>query len=154
MSRINISKLIETETGHRLTNYGGKCAHLHGHRYQWEVRVSAPELDHTGFIIDYGDLKRVLTRTIDQIDHAFIFHDRDPLVLIALEEDRLDLLAATNGDQGRIFIVPFNPTSENLLPWMAERINEDLGRGGTDHVRLEYMRLWETSGSFAEWWAD
>lgn len=147
-----ITKKIETETGHRLINYEGKCAHLHGHRYQWEVTVMAADLDETGFVIDYGDLKDILNMTIDELDHAFIFSDQDPLITCSpvTAQRRFQ---ATNGDKGRIHIVPFNPTTENLLPWVGSMVADMLDQVFPGkRVELYKITVYETSGSFAEWY--
>ena len=147
---MQITKKIETETGHRLVDYEGKCAHLHGHRYQWEVTVSAKHLDSTGFVMDYGDLKQILKETIDELDHAFIFCDQDPLVKALAKNP--GMLDASNGDRGRVHIVPFNPTTENLLPWVADKVIAALVSYVRNPITLEKITVYETSGSFAEWY--
>lgn len=147
---MQITKIIETETGHRLVDYSGKCAHIHGHRLVWEVTVTAPDLDPTGFVMDYSDLKAILKETVDRLDHAFIMSDRDP-IHTKLGSDPLqtaDFLRATNGDIPRLFIVPFNPTSENIVPWMAVQIERELPKG----IELVKIKMWETSSSFTEWY--
>ena len=146
---MQITKIIETETGHRLTNYSGKCACLHGHRYRWEVTVSAKELDEVGFVIDFDKLKSILKDTVNRIDHAFLFHDQDPLVT-ALEAQDLeveDTLKATHGGDGNIFVLPFNPTSENLVNWMATQIMLELPLG----IQLHRIKMWKTSSSYTIW---
>jgi len=143
----SITKIIHTETGHRLTSYPHRCAHLHGHSLKWEVSVSAEELDATGFIIDFSDLKEVLKETVDTIDHAFILHDQDPLVLQFGFHKVVEVLRATNGDTPRLHILPFNPTSENIIVWMSEKIQGALPQ----HVTLDRIKLWETAGSYTVW---
>ena len=150
---MQITKKIETETGHRLTNYAGKCAHLHGHRYQWEVTVSAEHLDETGFVMDYGDLKAFLISTIDQLDHAMLLHTDDPLVrMCASIADVKKMLGATNGMAPRLFLLPFNPTTENLLKWQAGKIMALLKATGKTRFTLEHIRVYETSSSFGDWY--
>ncbi len=144
---ITICKRIRTETGHRLTNYHKRCAHLHGHSLLWEVSVSAQLLDETGFIMDFSDLKKILKKTVDQVDHAFLFHDQDPIILALGEYEAVEFLRATNGDSPRLFILPFNPTSENMVEWMSQLLIENLPYG----ITLESIKLWETSESFTLW---
>jgi len=148
--KVSITKTIETETGHRLTSYAGKCAHLHGHRLVWEVTVTAPKLNRVGFIMDYTDLKAALEQTVDRLDHAFIMHNKDPIhIKLGLDEGvTRDFLRATNGDSPRLFIVPFNPTSENIVDWMSSAIIKVLPIG----VTLTKIKMWETSGSYTEWY--
>ncbi|RLA83401.1 MAG: hypothetical protein DRG78_04435 [Epsilonproteobacteria bacterium] len=146
--RTQITKTIETETGHRLFRYSGKCSHLHGHRLVWHVTVSSPELDHTGFVMDYKDLKKVLMSIIDPFDHAFVMGDEDPLYL-QFGEKIFDLLKATDGKEPRLFIVDFNPTSENILNYVSTLIIKALNSLNPE-FKLEKMVLWETSSSYCE----
>lgn len=145
-----ITKQIETETGHRLNNYDGKCSHLHGHRYQWAVTVSSPVLDDTGFVMDFSDLKAILKKTIDQLDHALVLSVDDPIVIRFGEAKTRDLFLATNGERARLFLVHFNPTVENLVNFIAESIVVLLKKP----IRLESIKVYETSDSFAEWHND
>lgn len=143
-----ITKIMETETGHRLVDYIGKCAHIHGHRYVWEVTVTSHQLDETGFVTDYGVVKAIMKKVVDPLDHAFVISELDPLVKLAIEHKVFPdiLLCATNGETGRVFVVPFNPTSENLIDWVAPKIDKQLPIG----LYLHRIKLWETSSSYAE----
>ena len=147
-NRTQITKTIETETGHRLYKYSGKCSHIHGHRLQWHVTVSSPELDKTGFVMDYKDLKSILKIIINPFDHAFVMGDQDPLYL-KFGDEVFDLLKATNGDSPRLFVVDFNPTSENILNYVSKLIIEALDSANRD-FKLEKITLWETSSSYCE----
>jgi len=42
---MRITKQYRTETAHRLMNYDGKCSHLHGHSYLWEVTAECDDND-------------------------------------------------------------------------------------------------------------
>lgn len=143
----HITKIIHTETGHRLTSYPHRCAHFHGHSYKWEVSVSSDKLDETGFIMDYKDLKVALNKIIDPLDHAFIMHDEDPMVLKHGRDEVVELLRATNGDIPRLFFVAFNPTSENIVAWVANGLREVLPKG----IELTGIRLWETANSYCDY---
>ena len=145
--KIQISKLMYTETGHRLTDYSGKCNTIHGHGFKWEVTVTAPELNNIGFIMDYADLKMAMQETVDQVDHAFLMHDQDPMVLEYGIEGTHVLLKDTAGNKPRLFILPFNPTSENIIEWMAIQLIMFLPK----NVKLTHIRLWETAGSYCDW---
>lgn len=142
---VQITKILHTETGHRLTNYVGRCAHLHGHSYKWEVTVTAPGLDEVGFIVDYKDLKSAMQKVIDPLDHAFLFHNEDPIFDLLCSE--INGLRATNGDIGRYMKLPFNPTTENILNWICPMLSIAIG----PEIKLERVKLWETATSFGEW---
>ena len=143
--RIQITKIMYTETGHRLLNYDGLCAHLHGHSYKWEVTVSAPHLDGRGFVMDYKELKSAMKQIIGPLDHSFLFHADDPLFQSLSSEDIG--LRASNGDTGRYMKLPFNPTTENILRWICPLLEFAL----EDEFTLERVKLWETATSFGEW---
>lgn len=136
-----ITKVMETETGHRLLNYDGKCSHLHGHSYRWEVTVWAETLDERGMVADFKELKEAMKEVIEPLDHAMVLNERDPALHV------LTAMAATNGQTQRVLGVPFNPTAEHFAAWSARRIQAELPAG----VFVVRVRVWETSNSHATW---
>jgi 6-pyruvoyltetrahydropterin/6-carboxytetrahydropterin synthase len=42
---------------HNLRNYQGKCENLHGHNYKVRVTLAGKELDSTGLLYDFVQLK-------------------------------------------------------------------------------------------------
>jgi len=156
---------MRTETGHRLTNYVGKCAHLHGHSYKWEVTVQCTMKDmlDNGMIMDFKDLKAVMEKCIGPWDHAFIFNSADPLVgeLDAwqtlnsrdLQSNIQSVLRATDNTLGRVYVYPWNPTAEAMVAYQFSRIQGQLNAGrmlGTHNAYLKKVRVWETATSYAE----
>jgi 6-pyruvoyl-tetrahydropterin synthase len=90
---------------------------------------------------------------IEPLDHAFLFHKDDPLLQILRQElsypifqDVMGALDGGLGDPGRIFLLDFNPTTENMLQWMWPLLEERL----PSFVQLEKIKLWETATSFGE----
>lgn len=136
-----ITKVMETETGHRLVNYDGKCSHLHGHSYRWEVTVWAPDLDARGMVMDFSELKEAMTQRVAHLDHAMVLCDRDPAYRVLKD------MPATNGTTQRVIGVPFNPTAENLAALIAGQLQAEL----SDGVYVVRVRVWETSSSNATW---
>lgn len=117
--------------GHRLLNYNGKCAHLHGHNGKAVITVETPALDGLGMVIDFTRVKAVVGRWIDeQLDHKMLLHRDDPLIP---ELRRL-------GEQ--FVAVDFNPTAENL----ARLIYDHAADAG---LPVTEVTLWETENSFA-----
>lgn len=152
-----VTKRIETEIAHRLIKYQGKCAHIHGHSYKWEVTVARakaltagfPFLDERGFVIDFAELKEVMKRHIfDRFDHTLILSEEDPLNI--LYSPISELFKATDGSPGRVEIVKFNPTAENMASFVAGLIQRDLG----EDIRVLEVKVWETSNSYAIWQDD
>jgi 6-pyruvoyltetrahydropterin/6-carboxytetrahydropterin synthase len=105
----------------------GKCSNLpgHGHNYRLFVTVSGPVDPVTGFIIDLGELDRLVAgRVLERLDHQHLN--------AALEEFR---------DGGAI------PSSENVLAWIQRQLAGALPAG----VQIARLRLEEDEDLAAEW---
>ena len=126
-----VTKVIHFCYGHRLLNYHGKCRYLHGHNGTVEIDLSAAELDRRGMVRDFTDIKRMIQGWIDEhVDHKMILCTRDPV---------LPILRKLNEP---IFVIPDNPTAENLAKLIyaqARRMKLPVAR----------VRLWETDSSVA-----
>jgi 6-pyruvoyltetrahydropterin/6-carboxytetrahydropterin synthase len=130
---------------HALLGYDGPCRHIHGHSYELTVTVTGipstnPDDPKIGMVMDFKDLKQIVKSCIvDEVDHALMLNqDVDPEMVRLLREN-----------QHRVILVPYQPTTENMLFDFAVRIQSMLPK----HIRLEYLRLRETVTSYAEWFA-
>lgn len=68
------AELIKTfrfEAAHWLPNApdGHKCKQLHGHSYRVDIHVTGQPDPHTGWVMDFGDIKRVVGRVLNELDH-------------------------------------------------------------------------------------
>ena len=122
----SIKKVIHFSYGHRLLNYQGKCAHLHGHNGKVEIEVSAQALDSQGMVVDFYEIRKKLGDWIDQnLDHRMILSEKDPYAAILKQA----------GDP--VVTIPENPTAEAL----AKRIFEAARKHG---LAVTKVTLWET----------
>ncbi len=145
MTKIRVTKIFEFDTAHALHNYDGLCSNIHGHTYKLHVTVIGEPIADTsspkyGMVVDFGVLKnKIKENLVDKFDHSLIV-SRD-------ESDNF-----TNGSPifRRIHVVDFQPTAENIVAHFAELIKPLL----PDGVELFSLRLYETSTSFAEWYAS
>ena len=65
-----VAKELVFDSAHFITDHPGKCANLHGGRYQLIVKVKDHIDPYTGFVVDYGYLKKVVQReVIEKLDH-------------------------------------------------------------------------------------
>ena len=55
---------------HRLAGSGGKCESLHGHNFRVTLEVTGDQLDETGMLMDFGDLKKILRTVLAELDHS------------------------------------------------------------------------------------
>jgi len=126
-----VTKYIDFCYGHRLMNYDGKCRHLHGHNGRVEIEIAGEKLDERGMVVDFGEIKSVMKRWIDEnLDHRMILRKDDP-ALPALREQNEPF-----------FLTDENPTAETI----ARLIFEQTRKSGFPVTRVV---LWETPDSFA-----
>jgi len=98
-----ISKDIEFDAAHRLLDYVGPCAVLHGHRYLVSMVFTSATLNESGFVIDFSDVKREVKAWVDlHWDHGTLLNVRDPLAPILKEMNQ------------KLYLMEFNPTAENI----------------------------------------
>ena len=57
------------DAAHKLENYAGDCANLHGHRWEVEFHIRAPELEN-GIAIDFTEAKNALDKLLP--DHRYL----------------------------------------------------------------------------------
>ena len=67
-----VAKEFTFDAAHKLLNYKGLCANLHGHTYKLQIVLSGP-VQKNGMVIDFVDLKKIVTeKVISKLDHKFI----------------------------------------------------------------------------------
>jgi 6-pyruvoyltetrahydropterin/6-carboxytetrahydropterin synthase len=117
--------------GHRLLNYQGKCRHLHGHNGKAVIALEAGELDARGMVMDFSEIKRVISDWIDSnLDHKMLLHRDDPV---------LPMLRAAGEP---VFVMEVNPTAESIARLIFDFA---AGRG----FPVVEVRLWETETCYA-----
>ena len=125
--------------GHRLFKHGGKCEHFHGHNYVADFFVTGGSQDSVGRVMDFADLKAKCKGWLDDNwDHSFL----------VCEEDENAITALRMVNPCRLFVMPYNPTAENMAKYLLEEVCPGLiqGCGGV----ASRVRIWETDESFAE----
>jgi 6-pyruvoyltetrahydropterin/6-carboxytetrahydropterin synthase len=126
-----VTREIDFCYGHRLLNYDGKCKYLHGHNGRAVITIESPELDERGMVVDFTEIKRMVSDWIDQnLDHRMILRRDDP-ARPALEQ---------LGEP--VYLVDVNPTAENIA-----RLIFDYAK--SQGLAIVEVRLWETPHCFA-----
>ena len=59
----------EFSAAHMMRGHPGACARLHGHNYRVLLTVEGDELDETGMLVDFAELRRVFDDILDDLDH-------------------------------------------------------------------------------------
>jgi len=88
------------EAAHFLPNVppGHKCRRMHGHSFKGELAVRGPIDPHTGWVMDFADLKQRIEPVILRLDH-YVLNE-----IPGLE----------------------NPTSERVAMWIWKAVQESL----------------------------
>ena len=107
------------DSAHFLTDYYGKCENLHGHRWRVVAKIEQPALQTEGtmkdMVLDFGVFKKTVKEICDRLDHTFL-----------IEEGSLkpDTLAALQGEDFSLTILPFRTTAENLATYIFGELEE------------------------------
>lgn len=70
-SKFTIRKKFGFSAAHQLHGLreGHQCARPHGHNYEVEITLRADELNETGFVVDYGELKPLAVYIEERFEH-------------------------------------------------------------------------------------
>jgi 6-pyruvoyltetrahydropterin/6-carboxytetrahydropterin synthase len=138
---IRITKEFKFEMAHALFGYDGLCKNIHGHSYRLWVTIKGnilKEVNHTkdGMVLDFSILKNIVKpELINKYDHSLVLNANSP-------HADIDLTAFE-----KVYFLPYQPTSENLVSDFARVIKDKL----PDGISLQKVILSETATSFAEW---
>jgi 6-pyruvoyltetrahydropterin/6-carboxytetrahydropterin synthase len=158
-----ITRRLEFDAGHRVLGHGGKCKHLHGHRYVAEISVKAKELDKLGMVIDFSVVKELVGGWIDtHWDHNMILHPDDPLMEALVESEAKGIENLQNihrkvfgGKEPYTMSGAYkldakfaNPTAENMARELFNVADILLSKVGVEVVRV---RLYETPNCWADY---
>lgn len=135
---LTIERRFEIDAGHRVLNHESVCAHPHGHRYGIVVTARAKGgLDSLGRVIDFGVIKEILGGwLLENWDHAFLTGAADEVMTTFLESNDF-----------RRYILPENPTAENLASYLLNEICPRLF--AQERIEITQVRVHETPNCVA-----
>ena len=141
-TQLSLIRQLKFCAGHRLYQHESKCAFFHGHNYRVDIEVvgqgGGTEVDSVGRVVDFSQIKQRMLGWLDaHWDHAFI----------VFEQDENALAAVRMVEPTKYFVLPWNPTAENMARYLLEVVApEVLGDLG---VIAREVRVWETEESCA-----
>lgn len=149
MRHANVTKKVEISAAHWLPKHYGKCQHLHGHNYVFEVTVAAAVGEATGMVLDFSDLKHAIQDTIGEWDHTLLtpYTIDDLAKFLALcELNQHHWLGLHNTE--KIICLGMDSTAENLSFIACQLLREKL-REMNILIGWVSVQVWETSNSSA-----
>ncbi len=98
--RVRLVRAFAFEAAHKLPGApdGHKCRRLHGHSFRVELLCEGEIDPQSGWLVDFGKIKRVFDPVLDRLDHRYLN-----------EIEGLE-----------------NPTAENLARWIWLRVKPKL----------------------------
>lgn len=82
---------------HRQHHHDGHCALIHGHNWSFTLTFGCHEADANGFVVDFGKLKFIKQWIEQNLDHACVFNESDPL---------REQIVASSPSAWRVYLVP------------------------------------------------
>ena len=109
--------------GHALRGYRGKCENTHGHNYRVRITLAGDNLDETGLLIDFKEVKTAMNEVIERLDHQFL-NDLEPFSRA-------------------------NPSAENIARYFYQEVGRMVQASTRDRIRIKRVKLWETDTTAA-----
>jgi len=153
--RVSVTKdYLVFASAHFITFAGHRCEGLHGHNYRARVTIEGDLNQESWFVFDFVELKRIMKRLCDEIDH---------LVLLPLESDRVGVVqegetvsVSVDGKPRYVFprrdcaLLPIpNTTVEMLAQMLTERLQVELEKLGAKGLTAIEMEVEENFGQSA-----
>ncbi|MBF0118117.1 MAG: 6-carboxytetrahydropterin synthase QueD [Desulfobacterales bacterium] len=114
-------KIITTfAAAHQLKMVAKKCENLHGHNWKIEVCVVGNDLTDAGIVMDFGQLKNMVSEITSKLDHKYLndlpfFHEN-------------------------------NSSSENIAKYIANELSAQLA---SSHIKVSKVTAWESDDAAA-----
>jgi len=119
-----ISKQLWFCAAHQVRLSETQCEALHGHNYRVLVHAEARELDRTGYVLDFFQLKKAALEICGRFDHGNL-NEIEPF---------------REGER--------NPTAEELSRYLCEQLARRFDDG---RVRICRVEVFETDNNRAEY---
>jgi 6-pyruvoyltetrahydropterin/6-carboxytetrahydropterin synthase len=132
---MKIAKEFRWEMGHRLSFHKGKCINLHGHSYKLLVEFEG-DVNSDGMMMDYFDVKKIISPIIEKLDHAFMVYEKDTPLIEALKKLNSNFVS-----------VPYQPTAENICRYFLDEIKS---AGLPQNIKAVKVKIFETESTYAE----
>ncbi len=106
---------------HQLKMVAKKCENLHGHNWKIEVCLAGKALNSAGVLMDFGQLKEILSEIIERLDHKFL-------------------------NELEYFNDSFPPSSENIAYYIANELKASINN---PLVKVSSVTAWESENACA-----
>ncbi len=153
--RVSVSKdYLVFASAHFITFAGHRCEGLHGHNYRARVTVEGALDEESWFVFDFVELKKMMRRLCDEIDHKVLLPLENPKIQLTEQGDAVHV--AYEGKPRYVFpksdcaLLPVpNTTVEMLAELLTKRLRAALDAAGARGLTAVEMEVEENVGQSA-----
>ncbi|HEY1305254.1 MAG TPA: 6-pyruvoyl tetrahydropterin synthase family protein [Vicinamibacterales bacterium] len=153
--RVTVTKdYLVFASAHFITFAGHRCEGLHGHNYRARVTIEGALNEESWFVFDFVELKRIMKRLCDEIDHLVLLPTKSDRV--GVKEDGDSVSVSVDGKPRYVFprkdcaLLPIpNTTVEMLAQLLTERLHAELETQGARGLTAIEMEIEENFGQSA-----
>jgi len=153
--RVSVTKdYLVFASAHFITFAGHRCEGLHGHNYRARVTVEGALNTESWFVFDFVELKKIMKRLCDEIDHLVLLPLRSDRIGIVEQQDTVSV--SVDGKPRYVFprkdcaLLPIpNTTVEMLAQMLTERLQGELRALGARGLTAIEMEVEENFGQTA-----
>ena len=148
----SVRKIFRVPIGHRLMKHEGLCKNIHGHNLKIEVQLSCNCLNDNDMVIDFKDLKRIVSDILNEFDHCTIFNSYDENNIQFFTHQGYKCSTLSSNDQ--------DPTAEIFCKYLLMTIDKKLTDFNSRNqkvgsplqtISVDFVRVWENDDSMAEY---
>jgi 6-pyruvoyltetrahydropterin/6-carboxytetrahydropterin synthase len=153
--RVSVTKdYLVFASAHFITFAGHRCEGLHGHNYRARVTIEGALNEESWFVFDFVELKRIMKRLCDEIDHLVLLPTKSDRV--GVKEEGESVSVSVDGKPRYVFprrdcaLLPIpNTTVEMLAQMLTERLHTELTSQGARGLAAIEMEVEENFGQSA-----
>jgi 6-pyruvoyltetrahydropterin/6-carboxytetrahydropterin synthase len=153
--RVSVTKdYLVFASAHFITFAGHRCEGLHGHNYRARVTIEGALNEESWFVFDFVELKRIMRRLCDEIDHLVLLPTKSDRVGVAEQGESVSV--SVDGKPRYVFprkdcaLLPIpNTTVEMLAQLLTERLQGELAAVGARGLTAIEMEVEENFGQSA-----
>jgi 6-pyruvoyltetrahydropterin/6-carboxytetrahydropterin synthase len=153
--RVSVAKdYLVFASAHFITFAGHRCEGLHGHNYRASVVVEGALNEESWFVFDFVELKKIMRRLCDEIDHLVLLPLRSTRVHVVEEGEVVRV--AVDDKPRYVFprrdcaLLPIpNTTVEMLAELLTNRLRGEIETAGARGVTAIEMEVEENFGQSA-----
>src|SRR5438105_7329114 len=141
-------------SAHFITFPGHRCERLHGHNYRTRVVVEGGLNPEAHYVLDFAELKHLMKRLTDEIDHKVLLPLQNPKIQVREERDSVSVTVMGRPryvfprDDCALLPVP-NTTVEMLAQYLAGRVRQQLTASDGVELTAVEVEVEETIGQSA-----